>query len=300
MNMRRLIGSLAVALAALLIPVAAFAEIGLKIQPVKISETLNPGESTSGVITLTNVSDQDVNVAVTVQDFVPVANSDTYQFVGRAPGVSSVRDWINVGTTTSFNFKQGETRDIPYTITAPQDAEPGGHFGAVFFKATGSGQSSIKVGTQVGMLVLVAIPGSHTESGNILSFTAPAFLQQAPVPFTMKFQNTGTVFFEPRGTIDITDMFGRTVANLPIQGEVVLPTTIKTMEFDWNVSGFLLGKYTAVATIIDGEGNKMTTSAVSFWVVPVWYILAFLVVLIVIFFVLRFLKRRVKISVSLT
>jgi hypothetical protein len=284
----------------LLCPLVASAAIGLKIQPVKISETLSPGQSTSGIIYLTNVSDQTVNVAVSVQDFVPVAGADTYQFVGRAPGVSSVRDWIDVGSTTSFTFKQNESREIPYTITAPADAEPGGHFGAIFFKATGaSAGSSIKVGTQVGMLVLIAIPGSHTESGQILSFTAPPFQQQAPVPFTIKFQNTGTVFFEPRGQIVISDMLGRQVASVPIEGEVVLPTSIKTMEFDWDATGFLLGKYTAVATIVDGDGNTLTSSTVSFWVVPVWYIIAFLVVLVLIFLILRFLKRRVRVSVSL-
>ncbi|MBV9159127.1 MAG: hypothetical protein JO019_00850 [Candidatus Kaiserbacteria bacterium] len=288
-------------IAALIIvaPAFALAATGLTIQPVKISETLQPGASVSGTIRLTNASDSDVNVDVSIQDFVPVANSDTFQFVGRAPGVSSVRDWITL-PTQSFKFKKGESRDIPYTITAPANAEPGGHFGAMFFKATQlteNGQS-LKVGTQVGMLVLVAIPGSHTESGQILNFSVAPFLQRPPVPFIILFKNTGTVHFEPRGKIEIYNMLGKLAGEVPIEGEIVLPTTEKKMEFDWNPGGPAIGRYKAVATIVDGEGNTLTSASVTFWVVPVWYTLAFLAVLIIVFLILRFLKRRIKISVS--
>src|SRR5436190_20038796 len=99
--------------------------IGLTIQPVKISQTMNPGDTVTGLIHLSNASTDDVNVSATVQDFVPVAGAEGIEFVSRAPGVTSVRDWITIGGKDSFTFKKGEVRDIPYTITAPRDAEPG-------------------------------------------------------------------------------------------------------------------------------------------------------------------------------
>lgn len=283
---------------ALATPVFCLADTGLKIQPVKISETMQPGDTLTGSIAITNVSDTDVNVSITVQDFVPLAGADTIQFVGRAPGVTSVRDWIQVAGPLDSVFKKGEERNISYTINAPANAEPGGHFGVVLFKATPhvEGGGSIQVGTQVGMLVLVAIPGSHTEAGRIVSFSAPVFLQTGPVPFTLNFENTGTVHFEPRGKITIRNMFGHEVANVPIEGVVVLPSSIKKMEFDWNVSGFLFGRYSAHADIVDGSGTTIATADTSFWVIPVWYTLAFVLVLIVIFLILRFIKRRVRIT----
>jgi hypothetical protein len=281
-------------------PLFASATTGLKIQPVKIDQTLSPGNSTSGTITLTNVSDTPVNVAVTTQDFVPLAGADTIQFVGRAPGVTSVRDWIAVGGGNSFTLALNETKEIPYTITAPADAEPGSHFGVVLFNATTkSAGQSLNIGTQVGMLVLVTVPGNHLESGTILSFTTQPFMQSGPVAFTIQFQNTGTVYFEPQGTIDIYDMLGHKVGSVPIQGEVVLPTSIRKMEFDWDESGFLFGHYRAVATILDGNGNTLTTAETTFWVLPVWYIVAFLVLLVLLFFLIRFIRRRVRFSVSL-
>lgn len=283
----------------LLAPEVSMAATGLTIQPVKISETMSPGQTVTGNIQLTNASDGPVDVVVSTQDFIPVGGADSIQFVGRAEGVTSVKDWITVASEQTFSFQVGETREIPYTITAPANAEPGGHFGVVFFKATPHSEDAgaLKVGTQVGMLVLVSIPGNHLQKGEIRSFTGPGFVRKGPVPFEIQFQNTGTVHFEPKGTIVITNMFGQKVADVPIEGQVVLPTSIKTLRESWNVSGLLIGKYNAKATMVDGEGQVLTTQTISFWAFPVWYVVSFFACLVALFFILRFLKSRVRISI---
>jgi hypothetical protein len=281
-------------------PMLAHGATGLSIQPVKISQTLKPGQEVSGKILLSNASDEDVNVDVKVEDFIPTAGAESLQFVGRAPGVTSVRDWVTLEGGSTFLFKKGESREIGYTIKAPLDAEPGGHFGVAFFKATKASEANaeLKVGTQVGMLMLVSIPGNHLQKGNILEFTAPKFLQVGPVPFTIKFENTGTVHFEPKGTIKITNMLGKEVGSVPIEGQVVLPTGVKNLNLQWNTKGFLLGRYTATANIFDGEGNELSGGTISFWAVPIWYVIGFIVCFVVLFFIIKFLKSRVSISIN--
>jgi hypothetical protein len=279
----------------------AQAATGLSIQPVKISQTLKPGEQVSGTILLSNASDDDVSVDITVQDFVPTAGSETYHFVGQAPGVSSVKEWITIPQGKNFIFKKGESREIAYTIKAPVGAEPGGHFGAILFKAIKASEvnAQLRVGTQVGMLILVSIPGNHLEKGSIRNFKAPGFIQGGPVPFVITFENTGTVHFEPKGTISIKNMFGKEVAEVPIEGQIVLPTGIKDLTPTWQVKGLLLGRYTASAEVFDGEGNKLTSQTVSFWAIPLWYVTGFIVAVIVLYGIIKFLKSRVKVSISL-
>jgi hypothetical protein len=92
-------------------------------------------------------------------------------------------------------------------------------------------------------------------------------------------------------------MFGSSVADVPIEGQVILPTSVKTLNEEWRVSGLLLGRYTAVAHIVDGEGNTLTTDSVTFWAFPIWYLVAFFVTIVLLFFIIRFLKRRVRISI---
>jgi hypothetical protein len=279
----------------------AHAATGLSIQPVKISYTAKPGDIITGTVLLTNQSDEAVQVELKVEDFVPTAGSDTIAFVGRAPGVTTVQDWVKLGDKKSFIFNKGEAKQIPYVITVPKNAEPGSHFGVAFFKATRVSelQAQLKIGTQVGMLIFITVPGNHLQSGRIVSFIAPKFQQSGPVPLVMQFENTGTVHFEPKGDVTIKNMFGKDIAHVPIEGEVVLPTGIKKIVIPWNVTGFLLGYYRAVANVKDGEGNLLSSQTVGFFVVPVWYMIGFLIVLMCIYFVIRFIKKRVRISISL-
>ena len=277
----------------------AKANTGLTIQPVKASHTINPGETVSGVISLTNASEDDARIEVTVEDFIPAAGSGL-QFVGRAEGLTTVRDWIAIGEKDSFVFKKGESRAIPYTIKAPADAEPGSHFGVAFFKASNlleTGQ--LKISTRVGMLIFVTVPGSNLQKGKILNFTGPKFVQKGPVDFKIKFENTGTVHFEPKGIITLANMLGKKVGEIPVSGQVVLPRGVRDLTAQWDFKGLLIGRYAAELKIIDGEGNELTASGLAFYAFPVWYILGFIALVIVLFFGFKFLRRKIKFSVSI-
>ena len=275
------------------------ASVGLSIQPLKITETLAPGGSASGVISITNASDEAVNVEVKVEDFVPLAGTYNIQFVARAPGVTTVRDWVTLDTPRSFVLKKGEVKNVSYTIQAPPNAEPGGHFGVAFFKATllpTSGGQQLRVGTQVGALILVTIPGNHLEKGAVLDFSGPRFVQKSPINFKIKFENTGTVHFEPKGKITIANMFGKEVGSVDVGGQVVLPTGIKDLTASVNFDGVLLGRYTATLKIFDGTGNIVAERSTAFYAFPLWYIIAFLITVLVLFFGIKFFRKNVKIS----
>src|SRR3989338_663460 len=279
----------------------AFASVGLTIQPLKVTETLAPGASASGVVSITNASDEAVNVEVKVEDFVPLAGTYNIQFVGRAPGVSTVRDWVTLDSPKSFVLKKGEGKNVSYTIQAPPNAEPGGHFGVAFFKATllpTSGGQQLRVGTQVGMLILVTIPGSHLEKGTVLDFSGPLFVKKSPIDFKIKFENTGTVHFEPKGKITITNMFGKEVGSVDVGGQVVLPTGVRDLVASVNFDGVLLGRYKANLKMFDGEGNELVASSITFYAFPLWYVIAFLVSVVVLFFAIRFVKKNIKISIA--
>ena len=272
---------------------------GLTINPVKVSHTIKPGESISGEIMLTNASDSAIKVEVTIEDFVPAAGSTNVQFVGRAEGVTTVRDWITLDVPDSFVFEKNQSRSIPYTIKAPSDAEPGGHFGVTFFKATDvNQQGQLKVGTRVGVLVFITVPGNQLQKGKVLDFTAPKFVQKGPVPFSIKFENTGTVHFEPKGVITITNIFGKEVGVVQVAGQTVLPTGVRELAVAWDVSGFLLGRYAAELNIVDGEGNELTADRIAFYAFPLWYLIIFFVTVVALFFGIRFLKKNVHISIG--
>lgn len=277
----------------------AHASVGLTIEPVKVLHTMNPGESVSGEIKVTNRSDQAVKIEVNVKDFVPLKGTVTIQIIERAEGVTTVKDWITLDAERTFILPENGSKEVIYTIDAPNNAEPGGHFGTALFKANKIvEEGQLRVGSELGMLIFVTIPGSNLQKGNLLDFSSEKFIQKGPVNFKVDFENTGTVHFEPKGTISITNIFGREVANVPIEGQVVLPGGVRSLAASWQTAGLLLGRYVAELNIIDGEGNELTADRIVFYALPIWYLVSFIIVVMVLFFGLKFLKRKLKISIS--
>src|SRR3989344_1996329 len=280
---------------------AEAASTGVTIQPIKISETIEPSNSKSGVITLSNASSQDVKVDISVEDFVPTSGSSNINFVGRAQGNTTVRDWIEIDSPESFVFENGAARDIRYTINAPENAEPGSHFGVIFFKATeikDGGQ--LKIGTRVGVLVFVTIPGSQLQSGRVLDFKAPFFVKDPNVPFLISFENTGNVHFEPKGKVKIKNIFGKEVGEADVSGQAVLPTGVRDLNASWSTKGLLFGRYTASVVISDSSGAEFGAKETHFYAFPLEYGLWFVGLFVFIFLFLKFIKGKIHISVSVT
>lgn len=274
--------------------------LGLSIQPLKVSHTLTPGEEISGVIQITNASDDAVTVETKIEDFIPLAGTYNIQIVQRAPGITTVRDWISLDAPASFTLGKNEIKNVRYTIKTPANAEPGGHFGVALFKASELPKdgSQLKVGTQVGMLILVTVPGSRLEKGSVLDFSGPWFVQTNPIDFSIKFENTGTVHFEPKGTISVTNIFGKEIGTVSVEGQVVLPTGVRDLLASVHFEGVLVGRYNATLTMFDGEGNEIAKRTTAFYAFPLWYVVGFIVTVIILFFGIRFLRKNVKISIT--
>jgi hypothetical protein len=295
-------GALFVAFALLLMPYStADAAVGVRIQPIKVSTTLDKGEEAVGFIELTNESDEveSVIIEASVEDFVPLEGGSNISFVPRTEGLTTAADWITLDVPDSFELARGEKTRVKYTIKTPEDAEPGSHFSVVFFKALKKDDSGqLKVGTRVGSLFFITVPGNYLQKGDIEDFTAPGFVDEAVVPFKIHFKNTGTVHFEPKGTIFVKNIFNKTVAEIPVQGQVVLPTGARDLTAAWVGSKLLLGRYTATLSIFDGEGEEMTASGVTFWAFPIKQAAMFFGLLLLIYLVLRFVRRNVNISIN--
>lgn len=296
----------ALAMVLTIIGIFAFADeiragsTGLSIQPLKVTHTLNPGEEVSGVIQITNASDDAVNVETKVEDFVPLAGTYNIQIVQRAPGISTVRDWITLDAPQSFVLEKDAVKNVSYTIKSPANAEPGGHFGVALFKASElpKGGQQLKVGTQVGMLVLVTVPGSRLEKGRVLDFSGPKFVKKSPIDFVIKFENTGTVHFEPKGMITVFNMLGKEIGSVQTGGQAVLPTGVKDLAASVHFNGVLVGRYAAHLKIFDGEGNEIASESFAFYAFPLWYMIAFFATVAALFFGIRFLKKNLKISIA--
>lgn len=283
--------------------IKAEAAQGFTIFPAKLSLTIDKGAEQSSWIRVTNAGDSKVGVLVSVQDMVPTAGAGGFNYVPKAPGITSLVDWITIDKKylEAFNLKPNESKQVPFTIKVPPDASPGSRFAIVFF-ATGAPPGKggqLNVSARVGALVFLTVPGDFRQTGEIINFrTNNKFLfGKEPVIFKFDFQNTGTVYFEPKGAITVTNIFGQTVDTIPVEGQVVLPTGLRTLTAAWPYSGWLFGIYKArLAISVTGKGDIATSDTMiyAFPILPSLGALGILIILILIFW---YIKRNFKFAI---
>lgn len=270
--------------------------MGITITPTKIRLDLEKGTVNSqGKVTAINPNDFTIGVKTQVEDFVPSADTPgDIDIILKSEGVTSLVDWIEINKEI-FTLEPGGRKTVPFQVRVPEDAEAGAHYAAIFFGAVPpeAQAGTIGIAGRVGCLVLGSVPGQVTRTGEIVEFKAPKLVNKGPVKFSVLFKNTGTVHYEPEGTIEISSLFRKKIAVLEIPKRVLYAQGSRILETDWQVK-YLFGRYTAKASLTDGEGI-VHTAVYHFWAFPWIEVVAFLVIIAILVLIVRTLKKKFKI-----
>lgn len=278
--------------AALAIPVAAAqAQVSVSLYPVSFRYDIPRGSSQTGVITVTNPSDVALSLQVETENFTG-GDGGTVEYApdGAKYGLLS---WLNVDKSP-FTLGPGQKKEVPFTITVPENAEVGGHYGTVLFRASGAGDanggSAIGVSGRIGSIILVSVPGDAKKSGKLVDVSAPGFIQYGPLSLNATYKNTGSVHYVTKGTATFTGIFGR--REIPFEEKTILPDvqreTSAKLDKTW-----LIGPVFMKATLQAGDGTTQTMSATSF-AFPVIPGVVTLAVILAIAFLVRTAKKKFK------
>jgi hypothetical protein len=274
------------------------------ISPVIIEKVIQPGTTYEDEVTVFNSSEVPVKIGNSVADFY-YDNVGQIRFVEeeQAPiSSASLKEWLSIDAE-EFSLGVGEIKKVPVKVSVPADAEPGGHYGVLFFNSIPEGNTMVNVSGRVGTLVLVEVPGDVNKAAELTNFdigdrvkvnnqdtlSPKSFFENGPMTFSFSVKNKGNVHFTPEGDIVIKNMFGRVVEKLSAQPENIsskyrsFPGVEREFLRDWEDTGFLMGRYTASLVMRDGSGNVMSIPDVSFTVFPWKFVIAgilFLLVLI--------------------
>lgn len=122
----------------------SFAAINLTVSPIKYEIEVNPWESVTRTATLNNRWNNDIEITTWKSDFI--ANWTTWNptFVRYSELVHSdqqLSSWITLSSSW-FLINANSKKIINFTINVPDNATPGWHYWAVFFKNNNSESSS--------------------------------------------------------------------------------------------------------------------------------------------------------------
>jgi len=285
----------------------------LTITPVRMEISGNPGEIVSKEMTLYNERDTNETYYVSYSNFEAQGETGDPAFVVAKDDLGT---WMQAPFQVTLSPK--EFKIVPIKITIPTDAEPGGHFAAIFWGTIppDASSNSVMIGAKTGMLILLRVNGDVNENGGLIEFSTKnkqKFFTSLPISFYYRFQNSGSDRIKPKGDIKMKDIFGITekkISGNPVDGNI-LPNSVRKFESVWegkdgpnrlNVEdqggffnnvryewrNFALGHYNAKILLTYGTQNDTVSGSFSFWVFP-WHLM---IVVILVIFIIYFVGKK--------
>ncbi len=244
--------------------------VSLTVSPLYYDLGVNPGEEKTGKISIGNNSDQNIDIGVEFSDFF-MDDAEGYIFPERKEIANEnlkpflMSKWLSVDKP-DFSLEKGKNETIEYTIKVPQDANLGGHYGAIFFRAqckvekdenvVFSDKSSICVSGRAGVLFLVQVGGEAVKKGVLKKVEVPKITFSDKSKLNIEIENEGNSHFKPEGEVLVKNIFGKEISRLEIKDKTILPTTSRIFSKDLQRKDFL-GLYRLSGSIKDGEGRDM-------------------------------------------
>ena len=173
---------------------------GLSIQPAIIEDRVDPGQSFSGTIKVSNNESGERTFFIIPQNISSL--SDTGQPVFAEEGEITgfeLSEWVTI--QDSIIIPGGSQASVPFTFNVPEKASPGGHFGGIFFSAEPPRLRNIGagIGYKVGTIINLRIGGDIIEEASIRAFTTDKLMYgSAEVVFNSDIENRGNVLIRPR------------------------------------------------------------------------------------------------------
>lgn len=177
-------------------------------------------------IKVVNTSQEPLTLYSSKEDFIAWDDSGTPKFVpleDQVNGEYSMSNWIVI-EDQNITLAPGESREINFSINIPNNAEPGGHYAAIFFSPWVPGGSQVAVVQRLWVLILVNVPGDVKIAGDVTkfelgtkeekTFTPNTKFPTLPVVFQTTFENSGNIHLKPTGKITLVDEDGKTLKNV--------------------------------------------------------------------------------------
>lgn len=271
-------------------------KVGLTISPLTFELTANPSESSTNEIKVSNPTENTISVKMEVEDFTAMGETGEVKVEEIENETYSLKSWVAINPA-EFVLEPKEQKFVNFTINVPENAEPGGKYGSILATiagAQGEEPVSMTITQKVGALVLLSVSGEIKEDLAVKEFSVPDFSEYGPINFDIRFENSGTVHERPRGFVNITNLFGKEVANVEFPQQRVLPGAVRKIEASWNENWLWGIKYQATLVGSYGSSNTPFSAVATFWAFP-WKVgLGILIILVLTTYLTVRAWRKVK------
>lgn len=262
---------------------------GITVFPAFYTLTYTSGQKYTVQVTIKNTTNQLYIYSLGFKDIATESfSSKNIKQVDTEAGPST---WLRSNIQEVIVDPNSEKK-VDVEITIPAGAKVDNVYPAVFFERRGT-QSGNSVNVGANFLVPLYMNIDKTDKSvdaEIITFTLKdKFVIQPHMDADMLLRNVSRedVFIQPRGRIFIFDNNGNRLQETPTVNDsfkILLQGDSLKENYSWSGAQSLMPKFGEYRVVIevfpDGVGNKKITKEETFWVIPVFHILAGVFVLL--------------------
>lgn len=163
----------------------------LTLVPPSLEFGAQPGQTLKTAIKLYNETNTPVTLYTSFANFTAQdeAGTPNFDFKNTSEGLAS---WITTDPA-QLTLQPGDRVSVTVNIAVPANADPGGHYAAVFFGTqppTTQG-SGVSIASKVGSLIILRVAGKTVEQGTVKQFSiigGQTLFTHPPVSFDLRIQ----------------------------------------------------------------------------------------------------------------
>lgn len=289
----------------------------LTLMPVSKTLTISSNSSYDGSLSVSNDGSDDIKVEVHASPYSYVHSDETDAYTlgfNNQNNFTQISRWItikdaegNYVQNPTFTIKKGETLNVDYKVTTPNNIPAGGQYAVIFVQTVSSGTntSGIRTEASAGMVlyghssegeavVAAEIRDMTIGQGPVTSEGAAGENSDAKNGFygSAKVKNTGNLDFFARGVLKVEPIIGFSSYETTDNSGVVsiIPESERVVSDGWeDAPGF--GIYKVTWTVTAGEETE-TISQVLFVNLGLMIFIVIIVLTIVVVSIIIGVKKR--------
>ena len=258
------------------------------LSPASTRVPLNAGETKKGTIKV-------INDGTVSYDFVVYASPYSVADRSYIPNYNEKKANADLYTWVTYDKKEytlnpGQSVDVPYTITVPADAAPGGHYSVLFAETQTSDENGGQIARKkrVGTIVYATVKGDYITAGKQLNTQIDWLQLGGPVTATVSIENTGNTDFVMTELFEVRNVLGG-LAYKKTNERIMLPKTTRDVTMSWD-QGPIMGLYKVKAETKVLE--KITSKESWVLLMPMWVLVAMVAAIGAIIYYAFFRHRR--------
>ena len=301
----------------LLVPkIAEASSISLGIYPPIIQVDTTPPASISAPLEIHNLGDDSVQLKIILKPFKASDSENgqlTYLKDNESFGddplfLQRVKIFDDQDLIDSLDLAPKQVKKLTLNIEIPSDEPPSDYYFSVIFVSKTQLETDLNASQNAGGIgtnVLVSIGPKGTTKGAVKEFSAPFWLENGPVPFTVRIANESKHFINPKGEIMIKNMFGQTIGRVDLLPVNILSGTVRAIP---SAAGgkkpiidsqaalwpeeLLIGPYAATLTLSLSEQGPILKKTIHFIGFPIQIILGVIVVAVILLLIRNKVRKQ--------